>query len=218
MLQRERVAVSLVDDLTPPSPPTRSNLVQKYLQSAATQSAAPLLQQHNTDHLMQHHSDELLQQPALVTSLHHADTVPQHRGDVVQQSSDPQQPSQQRNDTSHLQTVGMVYYNQKSGKVQWLAIDERFKGQGLGTLLMRVALEHIKAEGASSASLTVTRHDVHRTSSLISFYQRMGFVEEKRMREMNLDLDENGGDDREVSDDLSWTCCNMRRRTSNVET
>jgi hypothetical protein len=34
--------------------------------------------------------------------------------------------------------------------------------------------------------------------SSLGFYQRLGFVEVQRMRELNLDLEENGGDEREV--------------------
>ena len=41
----------------------------------------------------------------------------------------------------------------------------------------------------------------------------MGFVEEQRLREVNLDIQENGGDDREANDH-TWSSLDMRRRHS----
>ncbi len=96
-------------------------------------------------------------------------------------SFDPSKKGQVRIDVIEVDGVpaGFVSFYRKSataGYIWLLAVDERFRGQGLGKDLMEHALGELKKQGATFATLSTRTLN----KAALKLYTRLGFVEQSR--------------------------------------
>ncbi len=73
------------------------------------------------------------------------------------------------------EAVGYLFY-EWDGTIDFLAVDESYRGRGLARKLLEGALRELKEQGVKEASLTVN----HLDKTTIEFYKHLGFKERER--------------------------------------